>query len=130
MSDIINHPDSTNAQFAEITHLINNARNNVLRLANTALIDLYWNVGRLISERIASAEWGDGVVKQLADYISQKTPDLKGFSDKNLWRIKQFYETYANEPKLSPLVREISWTTTFRKGETMSHLLSASCDVC
>lgn len=110
MSDIINHTDSIDAQFAEITQLISNARNNVLRLANTALIGLYWNVGRLISERIASAEWGDGVVKQLADYIAQTAPDLKGFSDKNLWRMKQFYETYANEPKLSPLVREISWT--------------------
>lgn len=97
-------------QFAEITQLISNARNKVLRLANTALIDLYWNVGHCISDRISSAEWGDGVVTQLAEYISKTAPDLKGFSDKNLWRMKQFYETYASEPKLSPLVREISWT--------------------
>ena len=110
MSDNTTRPDSINAQFAEITQLISNARNHVLRLANTALIDLYWNVGRHISERITSAEWGDGVVKQLADYIAKTAPDLKGFSDKNLWRMKQFYEAYANKPKLSPLVREISWT--------------------
>lgn len=110
MSNIIKQRDGITAQFAEVTRLISNARNQVLRLANTALIDLYWSVGRYISERIASAEWGDGVVKQLADYISKTAPDLKGFSDKNLWRMKQFYETYVNEPKLSPLVREISWT--------------------
>ena len=110
MSDNTTRPDPINAQFAEITQLISNARNHVLRLANTALIDLYWNVGRHISERITSAEWGDGVVKQLADYIAKTAPDLKGFSDKNLWRMKQFYEAYANKPKLSPLVREISWT--------------------
>ena len=110
MSDNTTRPDSINAQFAEITQLISNARNHVLRLANTALIDLYWNVGRHISERITSAEWGDGVVKQLADYIAKTAPDLKGFSDKNLWRMKQVYEAYANKPKLSPLVREISWT--------------------
>jgi hypothetical protein len=35
---------------------------------------------------------------------------MKGFSDKNIWRMKQFYETYKDFPKLSPLVREISWT--------------------
>lgn len=37
-------------------------------------------------------------------------PDLKGFSNKNLWRMKQFYETYRDFPKLSTLLREISWT--------------------
>lgn len=110
MSKIFNYSDLRKAQFDEVTQLISNARSRVLRLANTALIDLYWNVGRHISERIASAEWGEGVVKQLAEYIAKTAPDLKGFSDKNLWRMKQFYETYVNEPKLSPLVREISWT--------------------
>lgn len=110
MSNMIKHSDDINVQFAEITQLISNARNQVLRLANTALIDLYWNVGHYISDRIASAEWGNGVVPQLAEYISKTAPDLKGFSDKNLWRMKQFYETYSSEPKLSPLVREISWT--------------------
>lgn len=110
MSNMIKHSNDINVQFAEITQLISNARNQVLRLANTALIDLYWNVGHYISDRIASAEWGDGVVPQLAEYISKTAPDLKGFSDKNLWRMKQFYDTYSSEPKLSPLVREISWT--------------------
>ena len=47
---------------------------------------------------------------ELAKYIQQNEPDIKGFSDKNLWRMKQFYETYKDFPKLSPLVREISWT--------------------
>jgi len=35
---------------------------------------------------------------------------MSGFSSPNLWRMKQFYELYANDKKLSPLVREISWT--------------------
>ncbi len=35
---------------------------------------------------------------------------MKGFSDKNIWRMKQFYEVYRDYPKLSPVVREISWT--------------------
>ena len=53
---------------------------------------------------------GKSVVKVLAIFIRQTDPQLKGFSDKNLWRMKQFYETYKNEPKLSPLVRELSWS--------------------
>lgn len=47
---------------------------------------------------------------ELAEFIQKNEPEIKGFSDKNLWRMKQFYETYKDNPKLSPLVREISWT--------------------
>jgi predicted nuclease of restriction endonuclease-like (RecB) superfamily len=50
------------------------------------------------------------VVKELANFIQTHEPEIKGFSDKNIWRMKQFYETYKDFPKLSPLVREISWT--------------------
>ena len=98
-------------QFEDVVTLIQRTRSEVIRVANTALIDLYWQIGGYISQRIAAAEWGDGVVSQLADYIAKNYPEIRGFSDKNLWRMKQFYETYrdSNE-KLSSLVREISWT--------------------
>jgi hypothetical protein len=46
----------------------------------------------------------------LAEYLNHNEPDLKGFSNKNLWRMRQFYEAYKDSTKLSPLVREISWT--------------------
>ena len=97
--------------FAEVIGMIQTTRQNVIRVANTALIDLYWKVGEYLSQKIASAEWGDGVVRQLAEYISRNCPDIKGFSDKNLWRMKQFYETYAEDAeKLSTLLRQISWS--------------------
>ena len=99
------------SQFAEIVGIIRHTRNSVLTLANKALIELYWEVGCCISTKIQSSEWGDGVVKQLADHIARNCPDIKGFSDKNLWRMKKFYETYATaSEKLSALLRQISWT--------------------
>lgn len=98
-------------QFADVVEMIRNTRSQVFRMANTALIDLYWKIGEYLSVKISSAEWGEGVVKQLAEHIRRNCPDIKGFSDKNLWRMKQFYETYETESeKLSPLVRQISWT--------------------
>ena len=100
-----------NEQFAEVVSMIQHTRNEVVRLANTSLIDLYWRVGKYISVKISVSEWGDGVVRQLAEYIERNSPETKGFSDKNLWRMKQFYETYNGaDEKLSPLVRQISWT--------------------
>ena len=98
-------------QFAEVVSMIQHTRNEVIRLANASLINLYWRVGKYISDKISVSEWGDGVVKQLAEYIEKNSPETKGFSDKNLWRMKQFYELYNGaDEKLSSLLRHISWT--------------------
>lgn len=98
-------------QFAEVVLIIKQTKATVVNMANSALIDLYWKVGKYISDRISVSEWGDGVVKQLADYIEKNCPDTKGFSDKNLWRMKQFFETYRDaDEKLSAVLRQISWT--------------------
>ena len=52
----------------------------------------------------------ENVVDKLARYINQKHPDIKGFTRRSLFRMRQFYETYCNDKKVSPLVRQLSWT--------------------
>lgn len=98
------------AVFDELLQHIQQARAKAFRQANTVLIDLYWRVGKTISEKVQSEAWGKGVVTELANYIAQHAPDIKGFSDKNLWRMKQFYETYREDEKLSTLLRELPWS--------------------
>jgi len=73
-------------------------------------VEYYWNVGKHISHEIHNGGWGKGVVAELAVYISLKEPNLKGFGDKNLWRMKQFYETYQDDNKLATLWRVLSWS--------------------
>lgn len=97
-------------RFIDIIHLIKQSRSNAIKAVNAELINLYWNIGEFISKKLEIAEWGDSVVSELAKYIKKNEPDIKGFSDKNLWRMKQFYETYKDFPKLSTLLREISWS--------------------
>lgn len=96
--------------FSEIINLIKQSRSNAIRAINAELIDLYWNIGKFICTKLDSAEWGDSVVTELAKHIQLTEPDIKGFSDKNIWRMKQFYEAYKDFPKLSTLLREISWS--------------------
>ncbi|MDE6513040.1 MAG: PDDEXK nuclease domain-containing protein [Muribaculaceae bacterium] len=104
-------PNNLTAQFDEIVCCITETRNRVFRLANSGLIDLYWLIGEKLSFKIKSSQWGDGVISQLADYIAANADNSKGFSDKNLWRMKQFYETYCTaDKKLSALLRQINWT--------------------
>ena len=97
-------------RFTDIIQLIKQSRTNAIKAVNAELINLYWNIGEHISKKIEQSEWGDSVVTELANFIQTQEPEIKGFSDKNIWRMKQFYETYKDFPKLSPLVREISWT--------------------
>lgn len=97
-------------RFSDIIQIIKISRTNAIRAVNSELINLYWKIGEHISLKVESSEWGKSVVKELANYIQTTEPDLKGFSDKNLWRMRQFYETYKDFPKLSTLLRQISWS--------------------
>ena len=97
-------------QFTEITSLIASARSRAYQAVNKELVTLYWHVGEYVSKQVISKAWGKSVVKELADYIQKYEPNIKGFSAQNIWRMKQFYETYAENTKLSPLVRELTWT--------------------
>jgi predicted nuclease of restriction endonuclease-like (RecB) superfamily len=97
-------------RFTDIIHLIKQSRTNAIKAVNAELINLYWNIGEFINRKIEQSEWGDSVVTELAIFIQTHEPDIKGFSDKNIWRMKQFYESYKDFPKLSTLLREISWS--------------------
>lgn len=102
--------DPADDGFAEVMSLIQAARQRAIQAVNTALIDLYWQIGEHISRKIASAEWGAGVVAQLAAHIARTYPGLRGFTRPNLFRMRQFYEAYRTEEIVSPLVRQLPWT--------------------
>ncbi len=94
----------------EIKERIRSAQLAALRSVNRELIELYWDVGRLIVQKQQGETWGRRVVETLAADLRKDFPGVTGFSAANLWRIKNFYEAYCEDEKLAPLVREISWT--------------------
>lgn len=97
-------------EFSEILHIIRAGRVKAFEVANLALMETYWTVGGYLFHKVAQAGWGKGVVKELAGWLEVQAPDVKGFSAQNLWRMKQFYETFSADPKLSALPRVLSWT--------------------
>lgn len=96
--------------FSDIAQLITQAKQRAVQAVNTTLIELYWTIGERISRKIAASEWGDGVVDQLARYLAQTQPGLRGFTRANLFRMKQFYEAYTNPEIVSALLRQLPWT--------------------
>jgi len=101
---------SEQSAFDEVVRLIAASRARALAAVNTELIDLYWSIGEHISRRIAADGWSKNTVEALADYVQRVHPDRTGFSARNLWRMRQFYEIYRDQPELAPLVRELSWS--------------------
>ena len=98
------------AAFSEVLQLIQSAKQQVYLAVNTELITLYWQVGEYIYCKIASDGWGKGTIQNLGTYLQKAQPGIRGFSPQNIWRMRQFYEAYQDQPILSALLRELPWT--------------------
>jgi predicted nuclease of restriction endonuclease-like (RecB) superfamily len=102
--------DSLQPQFTEILALIKNAQNYVIATTNQELIKLYWTIGKYISDRLNTTEWGQKTIEQLAEFIQTQEPGIRGFERRNLYRMRQFYETYPDPEIVSALLTQLSWT--------------------
>jgi predicted nuclease of restriction endonuclease-like (RecB) superfamily len=99
-----------NQSFEHISELILQAKSRATLAVNKELVSLYWRIGEFIYDRVQSKDWGESVVVELASFLNKKHPNAKGFSKANLWRMKQFFETYSQNEKLATLSRELSWS--------------------
>lgn len=96
--------------FAEIAQIIEETRDNAYRKVNEELILMYGKIGQFLSEKSEEANYGDGYIDSLSDYIQRKFPGIKGFNRRGLYRMKQFYETYAGNKNVTALLTQLSWT--------------------
>ncbi|MHC5768704.1 MAG: PDDEXK nuclease domain-containing protein [Nostoc sp.] len=94
----------------EIKQRIRSAQYEALKAVNREMINLYWDIGQIIVTQQQGATWGKSVVEQLAKDLQAEFPGISGFSATNLWRMRLFYESYVNNEKLAPMVREIGWS--------------------
>ena len=93
----------------EIKQKIRTSRIEAYRGLNRSLIKLYWEIGRIIVDRQQKHGWGASVVETLSNDIKKEFEGKDGFSSNNLWRMRNFYLTYKDNPKLAQLVQEIPW---------------------
>ncbi|MCK9234253.1 MAG: DUF1016 N-terminal domain-containing protein [Acholeplasmataceae bacterium] len=96
------------AFIADIKQKIRLAQYEALKVVNVQLINLYWEIGKAISEKQAES-WGETIVPTLSKELQREFPGIGGFSVGNLWLMTQFYSEYQVDENLAPLVREIGW---------------------
>jgi predicted nuclease of restriction endonuclease-like (RecB) superfamily len=95
---------------ASVKVRIQDAQLRALRSVNKELIELYWEIGKLIVEKQTALGWGKSVVDNLANDLKHEFPDIRGFPTSNLWRMRTFFAEYQEYTNLAPLVREIGWS--------------------
>jgi predicted nuclease of restriction endonuclease-like (RecB) superfamily len=103
-------PNNNISAFDEVIAIIENARENAFRAVNRELINMYRDIGEYVSQRVTDSGWGKSVVKDFSAFIQRRYVGIKGFSPSNIWRMKQFYETYSDNEKLATLSRELTWS--------------------
>ena len=99
-----------NIDFGAVISIIENAKGQALKAVNAELINMYWEVGEYLSKLCADYSFGDKVIDEVANYIAEANPTMKGFNRRGLYRMRQFYETYKDDEFVTPLVTQISWT--------------------
>ncbi|MEX2569425.1 MAG: PDDEXK nuclease domain-containing protein [Cyclobacteriaceae bacterium] len=89
-------PDTNpHSDFHQITLLIQEARQRAYAKVNEELMLLYYRIGKFVSEKVSQGNWGDKTVEELAGFIQEKLHGIRGFNRRGLYRMRQFYETYA-----------------------------------
>lgn len=101
---------SDDEAFAEVVAMIATAKQSATQAVNSALVELYWQIGEYLFGKIVTDGWGKSTVSALSTHLQRKQPGIRGFSPQNLWRMRQFYEAWKERPKLSALLRELPWT--------------------
>lgn len=96
--------------FEQVARIIETARDNAYRKVNEELILMYQYVGKFLSEKAKEASYGDSYMDSLAAYIQERFPGIKGFNRRGLYRMKQFYELYEGNEKVSALLTQLSWS--------------------
>jgi len=126
----LNRRNNYNAILTNVINYIEQSKLRAFTEVNKALLHAYWNIGRELNK---NSSYGKSVVEQLSRDLRLKYPEAKGYSVRNLWNMKRFYETYhkklqtvsGESGKLQPLAGESGKLQTLvaeSKGEKLQTL--------
>jgi len=100
-------PKDYAAALAEIKERVRQERLRVVLAANSAMVLLYWDIGRVILDRQAREGWGARVIDHLAEDLQTAFPEMRGFSPRNLLFMRAFADEYRERQKVKQLVSQL-----------------------
>lgn len=92
-------------EFDEVYQIISAHRKRVVKAVNNESMSMVWEVGGYVSHKLRTSTWGDGIVRQLSDFIRTRVPKARGWSYRTIYKMVQLYDTYSTE-SFSSLIEE------------------------
>ena len=83
----------------EIKAHVRSSQQQAMQSVNATMIQMYWQIGRLIDNRQKEEGWGAAIIPRLAADLKNDLPDQKGFSERNIKRMLAFYREYPMMPQ-------------------------------
>lgn len=104
-------PSDYSAALTTLKGLVREAQYRAQRVVNTAMIELYWSIGRTILDRQANEPWGSKVLDRLARDLRAEFPHMKGFSRTNVYNMRAFAAAWnREEPIVQTPSGQLSWS--------------------
>jgi predicted nuclease of restriction endonuclease-like (RecB) superfamily len=91
-----------NKLLIDIKHRIRQAQTKAILSANSEMISMYWDIGKMLVEKQKVAGWGAAVIPKLSKDIHNELPEIKGFSERNIGRMIAFYREYPDSQTILP----------------------------
>ena len=91
--NLLNHKE----EFDTVYSIIFAHKKRAMNAIHNESLNMLWEVGAYVSDRLKKAVWGDCVVRMLAEYIHTRSPKAKGWSYRTIYKMVQFYETYSSQ---------------------------------
>ncbi len=96
-----------------ISHLkakVKSAQTKVALSVNSAVLELYWEIGKEIDTKLKKANWGTKIIEQISLDLILEFPNIKGFSKRNVYAMRQWYSFYSQTSSFVPqAVAQIPW---------------------
>jgi predicted nuclease of restriction endonuclease-like (RecB) superfamily len=115
-------PSSYGATLKAIKQRVQRERVHAVLAANSAMVLLYWDIGRLILERQTQEGWGAKVIERLARDLRKSFPAMQGFSSRNLLFMRRFAEEFPDAAIVKQLVSQLPWGHVIRLMQRVSKL--------
>jgi hypothetical protein len=79
----------------ELKKKVHHVRQKIAFSINSKLLELYWDLGREIDEKLNHANWGTNIIDKIAQELISEFPEIRGFSRRNLYAIRQWYKFFT-----------------------------------
>ena len=114
-------PTDYQAVLERLKERIRAERLRVTMSANSAMVLLYWDIGKTILERQQERGWGARIIDRLSHDLEAVFPDMSGFSPRNLKYMRAFAEAWPDRAIVQRTVAQLPWRSNLALIEKLEH---------